>query len=521
MWRVVVVAGGYLAAAALVTWPLATGMTSRPGALEGTGGPYLNLIFLTASLAASGAAMHVLALAVTGSAAGAWLAGLAWACWPYRTAHLLHLQLQALYLMPLALWALTRVAARRRWRDTVLLGLATGLQAVASVSYGVMTAVALATAAPVLGWTTGQWCASRYWTRVAGGGALAALIVLPVAVPNWRAPAAEGPGRPLYEASNHAASLRSYAQVPPDNLVYGRTGMLTPRPPTAGERDRRDVEHQMFPGLVLVGLAGWGLWVGWRSDARPLTATAAALVATGLWLSAGPEGPLGLYRALVAHAPGFDAIRAPARFGVVALLGAALLAALGLARLVAARPRRGQALAVLLISAMVVEYVNAPLAFVEAPVTDTAVGRWLAAAPEPGAVFYLPIGLDSENTPYMVEALQHGRPIVNGYSGQRPSSYSAIVESFSTLPGADGLVMLRELGVRFVVWFGDAVIFEVRWTPESEAALSEAAVGPAPPLAWPRGITMWISADARRVPVCVDLADGFGRVRVELVDYRP
>ncbi|MCC7241109.1 MAG: hypothetical protein IT180_04225, partial [Acidobacteria bacterium] len=117
MRRVVVVAGGYLAAAALIAWPLATGLTPRLGALEGAGGPYLNLIFLTASLAASGAAMHGLALAVTGSAAGAWLAGLAWACWPYRTAHLLHLQLQALYLMPLALWALTRVAARRRWRD--------------------------------------------------------------------------------------------------------------------------------------------------------------------------------------------------------------------------------------------------------------------------------------------------------------------------------------------------------------------------------------------------------------------
>jgi len=34
-------------------------------------------------------------------------------------------------------------------------------------------------------------------------------------------------------------------------------------------------------------------------------------------------------------------------------------------------------------------------------------------------------------------------------------------------------------------------------------------------------LTLWISADARRVPLRLDLAAGFGRVRVELVDYRP
>jgi hypothetical protein len=33
--------------------------------------------------------------------------------------------------------------------------------------------------------------------------------------------------------------------------------------------------------------------------------------------------------------------------------------------------------------------------------------------------------------------------------------------------------------------------------------------------------TIWISADQRRVPLAADIAGGFGRVRLKLVDYRP
>src|SRR5262245_10136422 len=72
-----------------------------------------NLLLLL-SLAGSGLAMHAFIRSVTGSNAAAFVAGLAWACWPYRTAHLLHLQLQSLYFLPLALLALHRVAAARK-----------------------------------------------------------------------------------------------------------------------------------------------------------------------------------------------------------------------------------------------------------------------------------------------------------------------------------------------------------------------------------------------------------------------
>ncbi|MGE3191157.1 MAG: DUF3108 domain-containing protein, partial [Vicinamibacterales bacterium] len=149
---------------------------------------------------------------------------------------------------------------------------------------------------------------------------------------------------------------------------------------------------------------------------------------------------------------------------------------------------------------MAAEYVNRPLALVAAPALETEVGQWLAREPNPGAVVVLPLGTDADNTPAMVQSLEHWRPIVNGYSGQRPSFFPAVAESLAGFPSPDALVTLKELGVRFVVTpapvaapagtplplverarFASGVVYEVVWTPESEAALDVAAGPPPPP----------------------------------------
>ena len=256
-----------------------------------------NLLVLV-SIAASGLAMHALVRAVTGSTPAAFIAGLAWACWPYRTAHLLHIQLQALYFMPLALLFLHRVVARRRWRDAMALAVTVSLQAISSIHYGVMTAVMLAVASIVLAVATGQWRARHLWVRLAGSAAIGIVLTGPSLLPYVRVQQSEGFGRTLFEVANHSASWQSYTQVPPDNLLYGRSGLLAPRVPGAGQRDRRNVEHQMFPGFLLLGLATAGALLNYRRDARPVVLSSLALVVTGGVLSFGPEGlPRALRRA--------------------------------------------------------------------------------------------------------------------------------------------------------------------------------------------------------------------------------
>jgi hypothetical protein len=551
-------AGIYVSSAVALTWPLAAHLTTRLGAVEAEGDPFLNLwilgwgmqawlgdpasvfngrvfdanifhpsagtltysdhlllqslvlsplyaatgnlalcynVLLIGSIALSGLAMHALARGVSGSDRAAYIAGLAWACWPYRTAHFLHLQLQSLYFLPLALLVLHRVAAARRWRDALALGALTALQAISSVYYGVMSAMAIAVGAIALGWTTGQWRGRRYWSRLIGAGAVGALLVAPVVWPYWITQQREGFGRNLFEAVQNSATLQSYTQVPHENLVYGANGVMLPRAPREGERDRRNNEHQMFPGLVLIALGVFGAVRAWRTDAWPTVVTAVVIATAGLVLSLGPEGASSLYERTADVVFGFHAIRAPARFAVLLMLGLSVLAAVGLARANAA-PRVILVLAAL----MMVEYLNAPLKLVAAPATHTRVGQWLREQPARGAVLYLPVSLDKDNSTYMVQSLEHRRPIVNGYSGQRPAYYTSIADAFADPASLDARAMLKELEVRFVVapeplasadqpqspyvereTFGDETVYEVVWTETSEAALEDVEMPPPPP----------------------------------------
>lgn len=557
----------YATAAAVVTWPLVGEMTTRLGAPVGPGDPYLNLwilgwgleqwttdplgvlsgrafdanifhpatrtltysdhlllpalvlsplyaatrdavlcynVLLLLSMTASGLAMYALARAVTGSTTGAVLAGLVWAVWPYRTAHLLHLQLQALYFLPLALLCLHRLAARPRALAAVALGVVAGLQAVASVYYGVMTAIALVVTALALAWTTGRARAPRFWSSVALAALTGIVVVMPVLVPYMQAAREGGFGRSLFEAANHAAAPVSYLQAPPDNLVYGRTGLLSPRPPVPGQRDRSGVEQQLFPGLVLLVLGGIGAVAAWRREGHPAAVAALCLAVTGLVLSFGPEGLRVVYATLHDGAFGFHAVRAPARFVVLLVAGLSILAAFGtravLARAGGARGwvRMG------LIALVLLESANGGLTLAAAPPRQTDLGQWLRQAPEPGPVLHLPLEDDVGNTPAMVQSLEHRRPLVNGYSGQRPPFYSALVESMAAFPAPAALAALREIGVRFIVApgavegagathsplvervrFGTQVVYEVRWTPEAEAALASAAPLPPAPGARP------------------------------------
>lgn len=552
------VAALYLGAACVLTWPLPFQLVSHLGALDGAGDPFLNLwilgwgmdawladplavlsgrvfdanifhpaegaltysdhlllqslvmtplyavsgnlvlcynVLLLLSIAASGLAMHLLVRSVTGSTAAAFVAGLAWACWPYRTAHLLHLQLQSLYFLPLALWALHRVVAARRWRDVLGLALFAALQAISSVYYGLMTAIAVAIAAVALAIATGQWRSARLWSRLAAGAVIGALMIAPIAWPYWQTQQREGFGRNLFEAAAHAASAQSYTQVPPDNLLYGRTGVMSPRAPAVGARDRRHVEHQMFPGAIISALALIGLWRARRSDARPLAAAAAALVVVGIVLSLGPEGARSVYAWFADVVFGFQAIRAPARFAVIAMAGICLLAGLAVKRM-DLRPPIVAALA----AVMMLEYVNAPLAFVAAPATSTEAGRWLKAAASPGPVLYLPLALDRENSVFMVQSLEHKRPIVNGYSGQRPSFFTSFVDALAEPSSIEARAVLKDAAVRYVVSptriesagdqsspfvertrVAEGFIYELVWTAESEAALEAAEVAAPPP----------------------------------------
>lgn len=514
------VAALFLLLAVIVTWPLVAGLGTLLGAPEGAGDPALNLWILgwdlrvlfetpahiltgrvfdapvfhparqtlaysdhllvqavlvspvylvtrdvvvsynvlwVASIWASALAMWWYAREVTGHRIGAIVAGLAWGFSAYRMAHVVHLQLQALYFLPLAALAVHRVVARRRLRDGVWLGLWYGLTALGSAYYAVIGAIGLGALLIGLVAGAGRSRLAHLARPLAVGALVSTALVLPVLVPYVQVQQREGFARTLDEAARHAASWQAYASDPPWRPVS-----LAP----VG----RTEEDALRPGWGVLLLAGLALGSLRTRVRRPHVWAWLMVAAVGLVLSFGPDGLRDVYGWAHRWIFGFHAVRAPARFGVLVTFATASLAAYGVAW-AAGRSSAVRGLAVVGVLLVAGEAAAWRLPVRAAPVLDTAVNRWLRGEPGPGAVVHLPLPADHLATGPMLGTLVHGRPIVNGYSGQRPTFYGAIEQALASFPSADALWTIHDLDVRFIVW-PDAGL-EADWPLVHRAALTE------------------------------------------------
>jgi hypothetical protein len=147
--------------------------------------------------------------------------------------------------------------------------------------------------------------------------------------------------------------------------------------------------------------------------------------------------PANLYSFFYAFVPGFDGLRAPARFAMVASFALAALAALGVAPV--ARNRRSvPALASMLIliesfaapiplNQNSIEYVQPGLAPLPASVWPVPeVYRGVATLPADAAIIELPLGEPAFDVRYVFYSTTHWRPLVNGYSGGAPAEYEQL-----------------------------------------------------------------------------------------------
>lgn len=396
-----------------------------------------NAVFI-ASLAASAWAMWWYLRQLLDDRLGPVVGGLAWGFCAYRFSHVLHLQLQALYFLPLAFGALHRLVARRRWQDGAWLGLWFGLTAVSAVYYAVIGLVALGLGGLALVAGAGRVSLGRLLAPLAVSGLVSAALVAPVLVPYVQAQQREGFVRTMDEASRHAATLASFVSDPPWR-------------PVALAPIGRTEEDGLLPGWGALALAVLAAAALPRSRRQPLLWTWGAVAASGIVFALGPEGLRSVYALAHRWVFGFQAIRAPARFGVLFSFGVA--AAAGFAVTWWRRERRPASHPVVLALSLVVaiEAVAWRVPYVPAPAFETPVSAWLRDVEGPGAVAFLPQPDDRAATPLMLETLTHGRPIVNGYSGQRPAFAGAVAGALATFPSADAIWTLHDLGVRFVV----------------------------------------------------------------------
>jgi hypothetical protein len=282
------------------------------------------------------------------------------------------------------------------------------------------------------------------------GGAVAALLLLPV-LPT-QAQFTAGFTRNAETIAQNSAQLVDYLHDNP--AAWGAAALPHPQP--AGGSNQ-----PLYPGTLLLLLALIGVGAAWRSEQRRLAlfcligAGMAIVLSLGLNLQIAGWHPYELLRAVY---PGFRQLRSPFRLGVFVQIFLVVLACFGLAWLWRWPRPIGRWLAAGLCALSILETltVAVPLrAFSEQQLERPWV-RWLAMQ-SAGAAAIVPFPASGAVADYetttlaMLQALEHGRPLVNGYSGFFPAGYSQLRAAMQAFPDDQSLRLLRAAGTSYIV----------------------------------------------------------------------
>jgi hypothetical protein len=223
----------------------------------------------------------------------------------------------------------------------------------------------------------------------------------------------------------------------------------------------------------------------------------AALIAS-VWLSLGPVPQsfgrrvelAAPYLLLFEYVPGFDAVRVPARFGMVVALMLAVLAGFGAAR-IAKRRYGGFVLALagagFLVEAHGLPFVvnglspvsgfNTPEARVYRPARAPAVYHEAARLPRDAVILELPLGLPDFDLRAVYYSTAHWRPLINGYSGFFPPHYPLLLSALTDITRHTELSWqaLRATGATHVIlhdtaYLGDEGVRLSAWLRAAGAA---------------------------------------------------
>ncbi|HEY6066500.1 MAG TPA: hypothetical protein VIY96_10105 [Thermoanaerobaculia bacterium] len=403
------------------------------------------------------------------AAAGAALVSLS----PVRFAHLGHVQLLQSVALPLLVYALWRYLETPR-RAFALLVCGAFLFEVITSFYLLLMAVVAAGVVVACGVVR---LGARQTLRSLGGLAPwlvgTALLSLPFVLPYYRLAQTQGHTRSLETETLYFASHKDYVKP-----VWGSLASRI-----AGIENSLPRGRSLYLGSIVLGLAAIAVFRRRDTDRRERTAVflLASLALVFLALSFGGWRTFHGRRFLLPfywlhELPGFNGIRAPSRFAIVADFAVVGLAAIGLAQLIRLAAARGGRPAAVTLAAGVGIFAlleRAP-ALPFAPGESVEVGReiphvyrWLAADSADARVLELPMLVGpGKREPWDVVPYRqvyfstvHWKPIVNGTSGYLPPGYSDLTQEMRAFPAAPAIETLFDLPIDRVVVHRD--LYEV------------------------------------------------------------
>ena len=363
----------------------------------------------------NGLAMFALAREITGSDAGAFVAGLAFAFAPYQSGQVSHVQMLMAFGMPLALLGLHQQVEHGRRRGVVLFAIGF-LSVVLSNAYTLVFF-------PLLAAFWCLWFGRQRRKQLIPIVVAATMVMIAMAPLLWGyhvRQAAYGLARNYDEIRSFGADLRSFAAVAHQELLWSRWLIIT------------FIEAPFFPGVAILALTAIGVAPRLRGAWRRRDPVAFYLAgAIAMWLLAlGPEPSWAGMRVL-AHGPyrlllllpGSASIRVPARAWLLAVACLAVTAGAGASVLM----QRGRWRWVAIVLAVLIV---AEGWFVDTvPQVPPPFGS--GTIPPGATVLDLPIGAGADNVPAEYLAVTNGYRVINGYSGYSPPHFASLREALA------------------------------------------------------------------------------------------
>jgi hypothetical protein len=403
-----------------------------------------NLVLLT-MLLLNGLAGYALARRLRADFVPALLVGALAQALPFVWNQLGVIQLVAIFPM---LLALERTFAYREHPQ-----LATALHIAALVAiaeftsgyYAIFLLVMLITTLPIMLWK----CAPLRTLFVHGLGAVALLALL------------AGPFATAQQSRTHGlrwttTTVAALSARPAAWLHHSERGVDVP-----WSSATPDNEAALFPGGYMLVLATVGIGFALKARRRRAVACFVAILLSMTALAGGLRWRFGTWRPyslLYDHVPGFDRLRSPFRFTVGAQIALIGLAALGVAGLWRWRANVGRVLAIAFVSLSLLETVHFGVrleATRDATRTDWV--QWLERRPG-GAVAMVPFpngpSADdyADTTVAMLAGLEHGHPLVNGYTGLFPDDYAnELFGAMASFPDDLSATLLAQRRTRYLV----------------------------------------------------------------------
>ena len=439
---------------------LLPGVILAPLFWAGTSPVIIYNLALFCAFTLSGLTAFSLARLVTGNVGASLVAGMIYAFAPYRFTHYMHLELQLVFWIPLLLFIIHRSLPHLTVRDGALFGAILGCQLLSCIYAGIYAAMFCVVFVPCLALSAvaRPMPASSGETRRSPGeggtggrpfrpsikplmaaGVMTGLLALPYAFAYVGARGTVGT-RSIEQFRFYSASLANYLSAPQMNRFYGGTAITDPIFAD---------EMNLFPGVVTVLLALTGAFA---SKSRSRYPYVVGLI-FAIVMTAGVNGVL--HGWLFEHVSLFQALRSPARFGILVILCLAVLSAYGMAVLLdrIGTPKRRVGVTAAVVMLLMAEFSSSPpIVPVPAP---SKVDAYLALRP-PAVIVELPLispyGIwGSLDWLYMYQGLSHFHKMLNGYSGYAPASFYQMRELMSGFPDDRSIAFLRRRRVDYVV----------------------------------------------------------------------